>query len=466
MWTSCVRARMLTAVAAVAVVAGSAFSTNALAVPSFGRQTGMACEACHTVFPELTPFGRRFKLNGYVIDNMPVVQATDEHDNKQLTLNQIPPLSVMVQASYTKMKKSIPDDTAGLVSPGNAQNGAAALPQQASLFYAGRIAPNLGGFIQLTYSNDSDGVGMDNLDLRFAKHFNLLGSDTTFGLSLNNNPTVQDVWNTTPAWQSPFDQQSNAAVAPGASAIVDGALGGQVAGLSAYLWWNDSVYAELGGYRSARAGSNASLFPKAQDGSTIDGLAPYWRLAYEHLWDRHSLSVGTFGMETKLEPGGTLPLNGVTDRYRDVGVDSQYQYIGDDNIVSAQATYINERQTLGATFGVLGGASNLENTLKTWRLGGSYFYQREWGGSLGYFSTKGTADSGLYAPGAVTGYGMNVPDSRGWRAELDFIPWENTKFALQYVVYNKFNGTSTNYDGSGRNAKDNNTLYLLGWINF
>jgi hypothetical protein len=33
-------------------------------------------------------------------------------------------------------------------------------------------------------------------------------------------------------------------------------------------------------------------------------------------------------------------------------------------------------------------------------------------------------------------------------------------------MYNKFNGGSTNYDGSGRNAKDNNTLYLLGWINF
>ncbi|MCL2430275.1 MAG: hypothetical protein FWD12_13680, partial [Alphaproteobacteria bacterium] len=50
----------------------SAFLTaapTALAVPSFARQTGMACEACHTVYPELTHFGRVFKANGYTLSN-------------------------------------------------------------------------------------------------------------------------------------------------------------------------------------------------------------------------------------------------------------------------------------------------------------------------------------------------------------------------------------------------------------
>src|ERR1035438_1257800 len=49
----------------------------AVAVPSFARQTGMACAACHTVFPELTPFGREFKLNGYVLDNIKQVTGID-----------------------------------------------------------------------------------------------------------------------------------------------------------------------------------------------------------------------------------------------------------------------------------------------------------------------------------------------------------------------------------------------------
>ena len=38
-------------------------------------------------------------------------------------------------------------------------------------------------------------------------------------------------------------------------------------------------------------------------------------------------------------------------------------------------------------------------------------------------------------------------------------PWEKIKISLQYVIYNKFNGAQSNYDGSGRNASDNNTLY-------
>src|SRR5260370_26644896 len=35
------------------------------ALPLYARQTGQPCAACHTAFPELTPFGRRFKLGAY-----------------------------------------------------------------------------------------------------------------------------------------------------------------------------------------------------------------------------------------------------------------------------------------------------------------------------------------------------------------------------------------------------------------
>ena len=36
------------------------------AVPSYARQTGLACSGCHYTPPELNPAGRRFKLLGYV----------------------------------------------------------------------------------------------------------------------------------------------------------------------------------------------------------------------------------------------------------------------------------------------------------------------------------------------------------------------------------------------------------------
>src|SRR5487761_1069117 len=82
---------------------------SAQAVPSFARQTGFACEACHTVFPELTPYGRRFKLNGYTVDNLPQVSGMAPSKEETLVLNQLPPLSFMFQTSYTRTKAAMLD---------------------------------------------------------------------------------------------------------------------------------------------------------------------------------------------------------------------------------------------------------------------------------------------------------------------------------------------------------------------
>jgi len=38
---------------------------------------------------------------------------------------------------------------------------------------------------------------------------------------------------------------------------------------------------------------------------------------------------------------------------------------------------------------------------------------------------------------------------------------QNLDLAAQYTAYTRFNGAATNYDGAGRNASDNNTVYLL-----
>jgi mono/diheme cytochrome c family protein len=41
------------------------FAAPARALPSYARQTGQPCGTCHTDFAGLTPYGRRFKINGY-----------------------------------------------------------------------------------------------------------------------------------------------------------------------------------------------------------------------------------------------------------------------------------------------------------------------------------------------------------------------------------------------------------------
>src|ERR1700732_3325228 len=65
---------LITAVGVVVVLAGFltfGFAPPAKALPSFARQTGQPCGTCHTDFPALTPFGRRFKLLGYRVGGGP-----------------------------------------------------------------------------------------------------------------------------------------------------------------------------------------------------------------------------------------------------------------------------------------------------------------------------------------------------------------------------------------------------------
>jgi len=454
----------------------SAALPPAHAVPSFARQTGMACEACHTVFPELTHFGRVFKANGYTLSNLKQVRDVSPKKEELLELSQFPPLSIMAQISYTQMKTAVPN-LASAGAPGVAQNGTAGFPQQLSLFYAGKIAPHFGGMIQLTYANDSGSIGIDNTDLRFADELLLPNNGTlTYGVSLNNNPTVQDLWNSTPAWGFPY-ASSNANVSPLAGTAINGAFAQNVAGLTAYLYWNESLYAEVGGYRSAQQGVTNQLTGGAGplDGTAsnvISGLAPYWRVAYEHDWGRNTLAAGVYGFNVKVFPGsasGTpTALRGPLNRFNDVAEDVQYQFIGDEHLFTVAGTHIHESMTLDSSLAT-GAAANPSNTLSTTQLQATYYYRRKIGGTLQYFSTTGSSDTLLYPataagdPGVITS-ASGSPDTRGWIAEANYLPWLNVKVSLQYTWYSRFNGGRSNYDGVGRNASDNNTLYLLLWF--
>jgi len=445
-----------------------------IAVPSFARQTGMACEACHTVYPELTHFGRVFKANGYILTNTKQVRDVTGKKEELLSLAQTVPLSIMAQMSYTQMKTGVPDLSAA-GAPGVAQNGTAGFPQQLSLFYAGKIAPNFGAFFQLTYANDAGTIGIDNTDLRFADTTVLSNnSPLTYGLSLNNNPTVQDLWNSTPAWGVPF-AASNANVSPLAGTAIDGAFAQDVAGITAYLFWNESLYLEAGGYRSAKQGQTNALTGGAGplDGTAsnvMSGLAPYWRAAYEYNTGASSIEVGVYGAEFRLFPGADAgtPLSGPLNRFNDVAEDFQYQYVGDEHQFTLAGTHIHESMTLDASFANTS-VANPKNNLSTSRLWATYYYRRKLGGTVAYFSTTGSSDAGLYPANPPGGPGVVVsangsPDTRGWMAEVNYLPWLNVKIAAQYTAYNKFNGAGSNYDGLGRSASANDTLYLLLWF--
>ena len=40
----------------------------------------------------------------------------------------------------------------------------------------------------------------------------------------------------------------------------------------------------------------------------------------------------------------------------------------------------------------------------------------------------------------------------------------NLRVGLQYIGYSKFNGASSDYDGYGRSASDNDTLFAFVWL--
>jgi hypothetical protein len=450
---------------------------TANAVPSFARQTGQECPACHVSWPELTPYGRFFKATGYTIGK--TFWSSDKINYA--------PVAVMAQASVSNLRNNnmTDSDTGDTVSVMQRQNSL--VFSGGSLFFATKLNDYVGVFYQWTYDNlatTADGTlgghsSIDNTDIRAAYKYAPVNADIPewiVGMTLNNNPTVSDLWNTTPAWGFPFTT-SPLAPTPDAATIIDGGLAQQVAGLGAYAWWRKSLYLEFDNYRTANVMANAFRrgLPYNEPGGVfaVTNYNPYWRLAYAHDWGANSIMVGTYGMVANVYPDN-LNTTTPTDRFRDVAVDAQYQYITDVHTVTAQATYIWENQSYNASFpitqetGAGYGAgptpSNPTDSLRTFRIKGSYYYERKYGATLGYFQTTGSADEGLY--GTTASGDPNTPNSNGYVVELDYLPLQNVRLLLQYTGYGKFNGARTNYDGNGRNASDNNTLFFDVWIAF
>jgi hypothetical protein len=438
-------------------------ATKSFALPSFARQTGFECVACHVSWPELTAVGRQFKLGGYTLIKESGADARPLLSLDKDTPPPLIPFAAFAQASMTRTAKT---DTAGADASAFPAQDRAVL-QQLSLFLAGRLANHVGAFAQWSYDGVEHHSAVDNVDIRFAGHHAGDGLDVAWGLSLNNSPTMSDLYNSTPVWGFPF-VSSSVAPTPAASTIIEGGLAQQVAGLSAYSMWNRTVYAELGGYRTAdgvfsilRAGVDRST------AAALRGTAPYGRLALQREWDDgvQSAMVGTFGLRVEKYPD---PLNaaGATDTFSDVGVDAQYQYVTTAHRISGQLSYIREAQHLDGTFGQ-GNAANARNDLRSLNAKVTYYYDLRYGVSLGYRRVTGDADSVLYPSGvAVAGSASGRPDSSALIVELDWLPWRDRRFTLQYTAYQKFNGGTTNYDGFGRNAKDNNSLYLVAWFPF
>ncbi|HEY1613131.1 MAG TPA: hypothetical protein VGF97_05470 [Rhizomicrobium sp.] len=435
-------------VAAVAVQAYFLMAGQASAVPAYAQQTGEPCATCHVggFGPQLTLAGRKFKENGYT--------------TRKAGLGFTPPISAMAVASYVNTQK----DQAEPPAPHYSTNNNVTL-DEASIFIAGGIGDHFGGFSQFTYDGVGRAFGWDNLDLRAVDHMTLGGSDVLVGLTVNNNPAIEDPWNTLPSWGFPYTD-SDLAPGPASATLFDGGYEQAVLGTTAYAVWGNGLYTEAGFYFTPGHHFLSAL--GADEGAgPISGVAPYVRVAYEKDYGDSNWEIGAFGFFPSLSPDGDTS-TGQTDSYRDIGFDASYQLQDSENsYYTINARYTHEDQDLNATH-LLGGSTNASDTLNDFRLDASYYWHNLVGASVQLFTTTGSSDALLYGDNRTL-----APDSDGVTFQLDFTPWGdgsspfgdrfNVRVGLQYTMYGKFDGASTNFDGLGGNASDNNTLRLFLW---
>lgn len=463
-----------------------ALTAPAQAVPVFARQTGHNCEACHTSPPELTAYGREFKLNGYTFgEGQPI------------------PVAIGIMASYEHVADNTDHSTGQKICVQCDEFHI----DQGSIYFGGKITEDIGMFGQWTFAPENGGTGPwasaeDNTEIRWVHRFSTTGgeNDSLVGLDINNNLTMQDVWNAVPAWQFPgWFANSQSGFGPAAATFIDGAAlpGGtgpqRAIGIGVYTWWRKTIYAEISEYQKPWGsfswlvnGSGNNQCPGS--GQVVSGCAPsdvmahwspYYRLAYSHDWDYNSIEVGIFGITSRTywdaaywtplsveqSFGFTTPGN-ATDSYHDIAVDAQYQYNRNEPWVFTAATsFIHENTNLQA-LAANGLASNTGDKIDEFKIRGTLYYLRTFGGSLSYVNLTGTSDPLRYGQGSSGGSGSGSPNSSYWDVELDYVPWQNMKFLLHYTAYTKLNGGTGNFDGFGNNASGQNVLFGGIWWDF
>lgn len=425
------------------------FCGAAFAVPSFARQTGMACATCHVggFGPQLTDFGIRFKLGGYTLGK------SGEAPTR---------FSAMAIGSFSQSEKDQEP------APDHARANNNLTLDQVSIFYAGRLAESLGIFSQATYDGIAHQLELDNVDLRAAKSFSLEDHSALAGVSVHNAPGLSDPYNTLPAWGFPF-VGSAVAPTPEVGTLLDGALAQRVLGFTAYTQIDGRWYGELGTYRSLSQETQARLgLGRADDPGILHG-ALYARLAAEQRWGAHTLAVGSLVLATRIQPDRGDPSR---LHYRDTGVDASYRWTpAPEHSFTVLASVVEERQKRDPLVAA-GAATNGHGRLTEHSLTGAWFWRNTWGVSLQRLGLRGSSDELLYADGFANG----SPDWSATRLQVDWTPsgkkplgagldvqW---RLGLQYTAWDKFNGAKTNYDGAGRDANDNNTLFAFVWMAF
>jgi hypothetical protein len=405
-------------------------STTTQAIPAFARQTGAACADCHAGAygagangPNLTPYGMRFKLNGYT--------DTDGNGVK---------IPVAAQLTETHTAPARGPSTTDLT--------------EADLYLAGRISDQVGGYAKVEADRTGPGTyntKLSNVDLRFvAKELKLDGRDFTLGVSVNNSPGFDDPIAVLPAAASlgpPGGQGPTGTLLnlSSANAPADRLVGASVYGLYDTHW-----YGEVGTYRSLPRSDQDSLgYNVAGDPGRLRDTG-YFRLAYMKDLKRQFFSAGLVGLTTRRQ----LPRTGPSDSITDLGYDLTYQFLGNrENIFQLAYVDILERRKYGsrpfsasdpALIALPRGALHDET------LSATYTFRQTYGVQFAHLESNGTRDDVRFGP-------LGNPDTTANLISLFWAPFgkddsftsiANMKLAATWFRFTRFNGATNNIFGA------------------
>jgi len=457
----------------LAAAAAMFWGSPAYALPSFSGQTGAPCSACHIggFGPQLTPFGIYFKANGYTLGGGTGVWS------------HIPFNYSTGAISYTNIAKDRPNvpkgwtGTNNYVSPGCASFDIAGGHSFEGKFGVGGIGKVFINMTAVFVTRTGTVASIGPSDLKFTKPLTVGSHSLIVTFDLNNQATISDPYdnNLFSYWGQgfPLEGPTNAFSPSGGPHI--GSVVKTVTGEMLSILLDNSIYGEIGVYQSMNPSLTTAL--GGTPGQMIAGSAPYVRLAWQHQWGSNFLEVGGLFMDIPFNTIPGIANASAQNEYVDWALDAMYQHQFGKDVLVLNAVYLTETQNNGASFGA-GKASNANDTIQQFKITGTYAWNGNVEASLAYIQTWGSSDAKLYPMVARTGSAANSPNAQTLIAQVDWAPWGNAKqgdptfpwlnvrVGVQYRYYLQFNGGTTNYDGFGNNAGDNNTLLVFTFWSF
>ena len=398
------------------------------AVPSYARQIQKPCTACHTIWPNLNQYGRQFKVKAYT-DVSPDWQMINKD---KLNLLYIMPVSARA-IFFPYMKEQ--DAVAQL-------NENSTKIDSVALFIASRIFDYAGVFGSGEWSSDDDAFHLPTFKVAFAYPLGGESSSKEPGATTQGSTIGLVTFKGLSAAADPFnslggrdrsltwgDETKPLVLTKGWT--FDFWSEGNIGLVAHGYFLGNRLYAAVGALRGglstdASGGVLSNLSTTAPSSSAVaenDPFDGYFRLAWDQKLDNGAVTFGgayysgTQRVNTSTSSALTLPYDSHVNRtYLDLSLEQNF---GEDHLVELQALYGWGKET-----NVFGGDE--ERKFDGFHIEGSYFYDRMVGlvGGYNYLNVKNVQSTD------ITGDQNKVNQ---WLVSLNYLPWLNTKIALQYV---------------------------------